>query len=145
MAYTGKIAARVCGHDSERSVIRCHSTNHKVLYLHGLKLPPTGVVPQSEKQPRWIYDYSSSSENDNTLTLAIMEAVQSDHALDWVQHEILLASPELGPVQLLKVGISDGFYCINLNIDNILKIGVVFPISPGKEEPILTVPLVLLA
>ena len=42
----------------------------------------------------------------------------------------------------MKVDPSDGFYRINLNIDDIPKLGVVFPTKPG-EEPLVALPLVL--
>ncbi len=53
-----------------------------------------------------------------------------------------MADPALGPVYLMKVDISDGFYRINLNVDDILKLGVVFPTHPG-QEPLVALPLVL--
>ena len=59
-----------------------------------------------------------------------MEAMQFGHALDWILRKILLADSSLGPVQLLKVDPSDGFYHVNLNVDDIPKLGVVFPTSP---------------
>ncbi|EJK61126.1 hypothetical protein THAOC_18432, partial [Thalassiosira oceanica] len=77
-----------------------------------------------------------------TLPLAAMEAMQFGHALDRILREILLADPAHGPVQLLKVDISDGFYRINLNIDDIPKLGVAFPTKPG-EEKLVAFPLVL--
>ncbi len=46
--------------------------------------------------------------------------MQFGHALDCILHEILLANPAFGPVQLIKVDI-DGFYCVDLNIDEIPK------------------------
>ena len=50
--------------------------------------------------------------------------------------------PSLGPVQLMKMDLSDGFYRINRNIDNTPKIGVVFPTLPG-EPPLIALPVVL--
>ena len=43
---------------------------------------------------------------------------------------------------MLKVDISDGFYRTNLNIEDIPKLGVVFPTEPG-HEPLIAFPLVL--
>ena len=63
-------------------------------------------------------------------------------ALDRILREILLANPEFGPVNLMKVDLSDGFYRIGLNIGDIPKLGVVFPTEPG-EEPLVAFPLVL--
>ena len=110
--------------------------------LPGLRVSPPGVVPQRERRPRWICDYSWSQVNEETLPLAALEAMQFGHALDRILREIILADPSLGPVQLMKVDLSDGFYRINLNIDDIPKLGVVFPTKPG-EEPLVAFPLVL--
>jgi hypothetical protein len=68
--------------------------------------------------------------------------MQFGHALDRILREILLADPKNGPVYLIKIDISDGFYRIALNIDDIPKLGVVFPTLPG-EEPLVAFPLVL--
>jgi hypothetical protein len=43
---------------------------------------------------------------------------------------------------MIKLDISDGFYRIGLNIDDIPKMGVVFPTLPG-DEPLIAFPLVL--
>jgi hypothetical protein len=45
-------------------------------------------------------------------------------------------------VQLIKVDIADGFYCIWLNVHDIPKLGVVIPNLYG-DEPLLAPPLVL--
>eukprot|EP00985_Skeletonema_marinoi_P004540 scaffold1972_cov170-Skeletonema_marinoi.AAC.1 len=48
----------------------------------------------------------------------------------------------MGPVQMLKVDISDGFYRVNMNIEDIPKLGVAFPTEPGQEK-LVAFPLVL--
>ena len=98
--------------------------------LPGLRLSPPGVVPQRERRPRWICD-------------AAMEAMQFGHALDRILREVLLADPTHGPVHLIKVDLSDGFYRVDVNIDDIQKLGVVFPTTPGTT-PLVAFPLVLL-
>ena len=110
--------------------------------LPGLRLSPPGVVPQRNRRPRWICDYSWWGINADTLPLAAKESMQFGHALDRILREILLADPTHGPVYLIKIDISDGFYRIALNIDDIPKLGVVFPTLPG-EEPLVAFPLVL--
>lgn len=110
--------------------------------LPGLRISPPGVVPQRGRRPRWICDYSWSGVNQDTLPLAAREAMQFGHALERILREILLANPAFGPVQLIKVDISDGFYRIDLNVDDIPKLGVVFPTLEG-EEPLIAFPLVL--
>ncbi len=43
---------------------------------------------------------------------------------------------------MIKLDITDGFYRIGLNINEIPKLGVVFPTLPG-DEPLITFLLVL--
>jgi hypothetical protein len=71
-----------------------------------------------------------------------MEAMQFGWSLERILREILFANPAHGPVQMIKLDISDGFYRIMLNIDNIPKLGVVLPMLPG-DEPLIAFPLVL--
>ena len=42
----------------------------------------------------------------------------------------------------MKLDISDGFYRIALNVNDIPKLGVAFPTPPG-HEPLIAFPLVL--
>ena len=113
-----------------------------VKHLPGLRLSPPGVVPQRGRRPRWICDYTWSGVNNDTTPLAPLDAMQFGHALDRFLRELLLADPKLGPLYLLKLDISDGFYRVNLSIDDIPKLGVVFPTRPG-QEPLVALPLVL--
>ena len=110
--------------------------------LEGLRLSPPGVVPQRDRRPRWICDYTWSGVNSDTLPLAAMEAMQFGHALERILREILLANPAHGPVQLNKTDLSDGFYRVDLNADDAPKLGVVFPTKPGTDA-MVAVPLVL--
>ena len=79
-------------------------------------------------------DYSFSGVNAETLAIAAVDSMQFGHALDRILREILLSDPALGPVQMLKVDISDGFYRVNMNIEDIPKLGVAFPTEPGQEK-----------
>ena len=110
--------------------------------LPGLRLSPPGVIPQRDRRPRWICDYSWYGVNDDTLPLAPLESMQFGHALDRILREILLADPQLGPVYMLKLDIFDGFYRVNIAPNDVPKLGVVFPSRPGKEQ-LVALPLVL--
>ncbi|KAL3823171.1 hypothetical protein ACHAXA_010055 [Cyclostephanos tholiformis] len=110
--------------------------------LPGLCVSPPGVVPQRERCPRWICDYSWSHVNGDTLPLAAVKAMQFGHALDYILHKVLLADPARDPIYLLKLDISDGFYRIGLAIDDIPKLGVAFPSLP-HQETLIAFPLVL--
>ncbi|KAL3808781.1 hypothetical protein ACHAXA_011404 [Cyclostephanos tholiformis] len=113
-----------------------------VRHLPGLRISPPGVIPQRDRRPRWIVDYSWWDVNANTLPLAAMESMQFGHALDRILREILLANPAFGPVYLIKLDISDGFYRIALAVNDIPKLGVAFP-TPTGDDPLVAFPLVL--
>ena len=110
--------------------------------LPDIRLSPPGVVPQRGRRPRWICDYTWYGVNDDTLPLAPLEAMQFGHALDRYLRELLLSDPKLGPLYMLKLDISDGFYRINLAPTDIPRLGVVFPSRPGQEK-LVALPLVL--
>lgn len=100
------------------------------------------VVPQLSQRPRWIVDYSWSLVNIKTLDLAPREAMQFGHALNILLQEILLANPKFGPIKLMKVDLSDRFYCISLIIEDIPKFLVTFPTKSGKKK-LIVLPLVV--
>ena len=110
--------------------------------LPNLRLSPPGVVPQRERRLRWIVDLSCYGIKDDTLDIVPVKAMQFGHALDRYLREILLANPKLGPIYMLKLDISNGFYRIDVNIDDVPKLGVVFPTPPGVKPPV-AFPLVL--
>jgi hypothetical protein len=113
-----------------------------VLHLPGLRLSPPRVVPQRGRRPHWICDYSWWGVNKDTLPLAAMEVMQFGWSLERILWKIPFANPAHGPVQMIKLDISDGFYRIGLNINDIPILGVVFPTLPG-DEPLIAFPLVL--
>ena len=58
--------------------------------------------------------------NDNILTLADMESMQFGHALEKILREISTVQSRM------KVDISNGFYQIDANVDDVPKLGVFF-------------------
>ena len=46
-----------------------------VAHLPGLRISPPGVIPQRDRRPRWICDYTWSQVNEETLPLAALEAM----------------------------------------------------------------------
>ena len=50
--------------------------------MPGLRLSPPGVIPQRDRRPQWIVDYSWWKVNQETLPLTPKEAMQFGHALD---------------------------------------------------------------
>ena len=80
------------------------------LELEGIRLSLPGVVPQRDRHPRWICDYTWSGVNTETLPLVAKESMQFGHALERILREIILANPAHGPVLLNKTDLSNGFY-----------------------------------
>jgi hypothetical protein len=87
-----------------------------------LRVSPMGVVPQRERRPRVIVDYSFFGVNDDMVKLAPREAMQFGKALERILGHIVEAPPAHGPVYLLKIDIADGFYRIWLNENDILPL-----------------------
>jgi hypothetical protein len=111
------------------------------LRLH-LRISPMGVVPERDRRPRIIVDYSFFDVNDETVRLAPDEAMQFGIALERVMRDIVEANPKYGPVYLMKVDIADGFYRIMVRAPDIVKLAMSIPTLAG-EEPLLALPLVL--
>jgi hypothetical protein len=107
-----------------------------------MRLSPPGVVPQRDRRPRWIVDYSFYGINEETLPLVAEDAMQFGQTLHRILRHILLADHRHGPIYIIKIDISDGFYRIDVNPDDIPRLGVVFPTGAG-EEPLVAFPLVL--
>ncbi len=80
--------------------------------------------------------------NKDTLFLAVMEAMQYGWSIEQILREILFNNPAHGLVHMTKLDISDGYFWIGLNIDDIPKLGVVFPTLPGDKH-LIAFPLVL--
>ena len=63
-------------------------------------------------------------------------------ALERVLWKVAMANPTQGPLYLLKIDLSDGFYCVRLHAQDAPMLGVAFPVAPG-ELLLTTIPLVL--
>lgn len=100
-----------------------------------LRVSPLGVVPQRDRRPRLIVDYTFSSVNADTVPLAPKESMQFGRALNQVMEKIVKADHLYGPVHLAKIDIADGFYRVWLQVADIPKLGVVLPTSPGQPNP----------
>ena len=115
-----------------------------VRHLPNLRISPLGVVPQRDRRPRLIVDYSHSDVNHNTLPLAPREAMQFGRALQRVLSTIVHVDPRYGPVHLAKIDVADGFYRVWLQVADIPKLGVALPVSPGGKQLVafpLTLPM----
>jgi len=110
--------------------------------LPNLKISPAGVVPQRDRRPRPIIDYTWSGINQATNPVAPFAAMQFGNTFQRVLQRIAYANPAFGPVLALKCDLADGFYRIPLATSVIPHLGVVMPYSPG-EEPLIAFPLAL--
>jgi hypothetical protein len=113
-----------------------------VLNQTNLRLSPLGVVPQRDRRPRTISEYSLFMVNEDTVDLAPAESMQFGRALWIILNAIARANPTLGPVYLSKVDIADGFYPIRVRSTDVAKLGVLLPTRSG-EEPLVAFPLAL--
>jgi hypothetical protein len=115
---------------------------HLAKTLPNLRISPIGVVPQRDQRPRTIVDYSFSGINQETCPLAPAEAMQFGKALQRIIEDLVNADPRWGPVYLCKVDIADGFYRVDVRINDIPKLGVVLLSLPSEPE-LIAFPLVL--
>jgi hypothetical protein len=115
----------------------------QVRNLPNLRVSPIGVVPQRDRRPRTIVDYSYSGINQETCPIAPTDAMQFGTALQRVIEDIVNANPRFGPVHLCKVDIDDGFYRVGIRPADIPKLGVIIPARTVDQEQLIAFPLVL--
>jgi hypothetical protein len=107
-----------------------------------LRLSPLGVVPQRDRRPRTISDYTFFGINHETVALSPSECMQFGKALWRILRHVKSANPHLGPVYMSKIDIADGFYRIWVRARDVPKLGVLFPSDDG-EEYLIGFPLAL--
>jgi hypothetical protein len=110
--------------------------------LKNLRLAPIGVVPSHGRRPRTIVDLTFNGVNEETLKLSPQEALQFGRALERIIAQVVHADPRFGPVQFIKVDMSDGFYRVHVKPEDAIKLGVAFPSLDG-EEPMIAIPICL--
>ena len=81
-----------------------------VRHLPNLKIAPPGVMPQRERRPRPIIDYSWYDINQTACPLAPHLAMQFGKGFQRVTQHIIYANPAHGPVLLMKIDLADGYY-----------------------------------
>ena len=110
--------------------------------LKNLRISPPGVVPQRDRRPRWIGDYTWSGINPDTIPIVPQESLQYGRALERFLRQILLADPKYGPIYMLKCDIADGYYRIALRMRDCPKLALAFP-GLSSDETFVAIPLVL--
>jgi hypothetical protein len=115
--------------------------------LHGhpqLKIAPAGVVPQRERRPRPIMDYTFNSVNPASIPIAPTHAMQFGPALQRILQRLAYCNPIFGPPLLAKIDLADGYYRVPLTASAALNLAVVLPPDPSiPYEPLLGIPLSL--
>jgi len=113
--------------------------------LPHLALAPAGVVPQRERRPRPIMDYSFNNINHESVQLAPYLAMQFGQAFQRIIQRVVYANPAHGPVLLAKLDLADGYYRIPLSPHAAQHLAVVLPPdSDGQvRENLVGIPLSL--
>lgn len=109
--------------------------------IRGLRLSPTGVVPQRDRRPRTIVDYTFYLVNQSTMNVA-PDSLQFGHALLRILQRLHRADTRKGTIYLAKIDIADAFMRIRLSLTGLLALGALLPNYPG-EEPLVALPMVL--
>ena len=112
--------------DSNQLVILPYSD---VRLLKKLRISSSRVIPQWDKRPWWIQDYTYLDINNKTLPLLPTNALQYGWVFDRLTRQILLADPQYGLIYILKCSIADGYCCLGLCIRDIPELTLAFPIA----------------
>ena len=109
-----------------------------------LRISPLGVVPQRDRRPHLIVDYSFSNLNNKIIALASCKAMQFGWTLQRVLTTIVHANPRYGPpVHMAKIDLADDiYYRVWVAVNDVTKLGVTLPFVPG-HVPLVAFPLAL--
>jgi hypothetical protein len=115
------------------SALRCHPH---------LRISPAGVVPQRDRRPRPIMDYSFYQVNQEFIPLAPTQAMQFGQTLQRLLQRLTYCDPVHGPPLLAKIDLADGYYRVPVSATAALQLAVVLP-SDTSPTPLLALPLSL--
>jgi hypothetical protein len=107
-----------------------------------LKIAPSGVVPQRDRRPRPIMDYTFNNVNATSVQCASHSSMQFGTALQRILQRIAYANKTFGPPLLAKIDLADGYYRVPLSAHAALNLAVCLP-PDGLNEPMLGIPLSL--
>ena len=108
--------------------------------MFGLRLSPLGLVPQRGCRDRMISDYSYFDVNQQTLNIALKEAMQFGRTLWRLLFCTHNANDQFGPVYMSKVDLSNGFYRLWLRPKDTHRLAVLFPSRPDEPD-LIGIPL----
>ena len=109
--------------------------------FNGLRLSPAGLVPQRDRQDRIVIDYTWSGVNEATRRLS-PDSMLFGHALQRILEPMYDADPRHWPIYMMKVDITDNFYCVGLAPEDVPSLGVCLPPGPDGNTLVAS-PLVL--
>ncbi len=110
-----------------------------------LKLSPAGVVPQRERRPRIILDYSYPPDNNvnaTSLPIAPVQAMQFGKAFQRLMQRLVYCNKQFGPPLMAKLDLADGYYRVPLSPLAALELAVVLP-GDGPYQHLIGIPLSL--
>jgi hypothetical protein len=90
-------------------------------------------VPQRDRRPRTISDYTFFGLDHETIPVSPLECMQFGRALWRILRHVKSANPHHGPIYLSKIDIADGFYRIWVRASDVPKLGILFPAGSGEE------------
>lgn len=109
--------------------------------LPGLRLSPTGVIPQRDRRPRPIVDYTYSGVNPAT-DLRAPPSLQFGRAFERFLQRLQQADTRHGPIYLAKTDIADAFMRVWIRLDTIPGLAALLPTLPGTP-PLVAFPMIL--
>jgi hypothetical protein len=113
-----------------------------VRHLPHLKLAPSGVVPQRERRPWPIKDYSYNHVNQAALPVAPTQSMQFGWAFQRLLQRLAYCNPAYDPPFMAKLDLSDGYYRVPQTPQAALELVVLLP-PDGTGDPIIGIPLSL--
>jgi hypothetical protein len=133
-------ARGIHGYDSKRSLDRptsfqCHKTS-PLASESSRRRTSTRASPTNYLRLQFLW------RQCRTAALAPFESMQFGRTVHCLLQQISMANPRFGPVYMSKLNIVDDFYRIPLRVEDIPKLGVVFPKCPGEEQ-LVAFPLTL--
>jgi len=98
-----------------------------VRHMTPLWLAPAGVVPQRERRPRLIMDYSFYDTNQQSVPIQPAHAMQFGGTLQRILQRVVYCTPTYGPPLMAKLDLADGYYRVPLAPQAALQLAVVIP------------------
>jgi hypothetical protein len=112
-----------------------------VRHLPNLRLSPSGVVPQRDRRPRPIVDYTFLKVNDSTI-LQAPDSIQFRAALYRFLQCLECTDTRRGLIKLAKTDISDTFMRVWISLATIPCLGAILPLFLDGE-PLVAFPMIL--